>query len=119
MELLRVVDKLGNDTNEIIEREEQKQIEREERLNDAYNYIHTEHKERVKAPELKTINDFYNEMDKSLVNEIDQVSTGRSNINNLYRKNNISNRNKNIFDSGSKSDDFASSLINDVLGKDF
>lgn len=109
----------GLTEDEVIEREERKQIEREEKLNDAYNYIHNDHKGQAKFPTVKTINDFYNEMDQSTINEMNEIATGKSNINNLYRKNNISNRNKNIFDSGSRSDDFASSLINDVLGKDF
>lgn len=114
--------KLGISEEEMLNREEEKRLEKEDKLNDAYGMIHSNSgvKENIAFKPTKSINDFYNEMDNNLINEMNNKASGKANINNLINKNNndLSKR-FNIFNSNSESDNFANGLVNDILGKDF
>lgn len=113
----------GLSEQEILDREQEKELQKQSVLNDVYNYIQLDDKvkEKQKVSSFKTINDYYNEMDASLMNELNNKASGKRNINQLFaNQHNRSNRNNNnFFNTNRESDDFANSLINDILNKDF
>lgn len=109
------------------------QEERERNLQEAYQRLNNAvdyNSQLVEAAPLKTVNDYYDQMDKELNKKLDGgggILEKNRNINDLMGNNNGSNNTNgrftvNLFDSGignSGSDSFGNDLINNILNNDF